>query len=157
MSETSTCVYSVVVTDKSFCGLKGFSKVPDHSHDNNNAISLNSASDLNHESWYLEISPYGPYLRCAIYCVDEAHEGPGSGLNFHKFQTKLYVEDDEANAAHKAVKYKKHVVKKIGRQALRGPGVVDLIENEQPGGFALSLQGSFRGSVQQFTVKGHVQ
>ena len=69
----------------------------------------------------------------------------------------MYVEDDEANIAHKAVKYKKHVVKKIGRQTLRGPDIVDLVENDQPGGFALSLQGSFRGSVQQFTMKGHVQ
>ena len=157
VSETSTCVYSIVVTHQKFCGVKGFSKVPVQNV-NTGGISLNNNNE--HENWYLEIIPYGTYVRCAIYCVDENTESNGSQLNFHTFNTKLSYGNDGGgggggdNSQKKRIQYKKHKIRKIGRKALDGNEYVDVVNVKN--GFKLNLKDDFTGSLQHFTMKGHV-
>jgi hypothetical protein len=111
------------------------------------SISLNS--DHQHENWYLEIVPYGTYARCAIYCVDENTESNGSQLNFHVFNTKLISVDH-----HKTIEYKKHMLRKIGRNEINSEEYVDVSHIEN--GVQVELKDQFTGSLQHFTLKGHV-
>jgi hypothetical protein len=149
VSETSTCVYSLIVASPAFCGLPGFPKTPPPKYNQQNSIAL-THHDENIEKWFLEITKYdgGEGVACAVYSVDKDRESSGSTLNFNECSLTL-----RSNTGHH-VSYERHRARRIGRVDLRAGEMEQVVA--ESGEVTLHSTPAFTGNIQFLQVKGKV-
>ena len=149
VSETSTCVYSLVLGHPEFCGAQGYAKVAPHVNQMASHTNLGSR-DNNHENWFMEINSFdgGDNVVCAVRCADESRESGGSTLNFNEFVVTM-----QSTTGH-TVQYKQHRARASGRKDLGKKELVSSASHEKA---IVTQSGEFTGAVQYFQLKGTVE